>query len=264
MALDPKDPTTDLTRHTHGDDLPEDTTVTVLRNGPEELPIHIPKLTSPKARFGKHIAAVRTFAGSHLIAATAVRGALLIALLLVLLRADGQSAASIGLARAGLSSELLAGFVMIFATITLQIVLAIPLALGLLEKEGARRTAALGTLANQGSILEFALAAIVAAAFEEIAFRGFLTPRLRALVGSWVWAALLMSIVFGLGHIYEGPLAVLQTACLGAWFAGLMLLRRRLEGPIVAHAAFNTIMLILVRVASSSHLIEKLQSLKPH
>ncbi|HEY1956455.1 MAG TPA: CPBP family glutamic-type intramembrane protease [Polyangiaceae bacterium] len=267
--LDRADATSDLTRRTHGDDLPEDTTVTVLRAHAEQtLPVHIPKV-APRAHFDRRLGAVRELAARHLVVAAAARGALVIGLLLLLLRADGQSAASIGLVRAGASRELLAAVWITVGTFFVQIVVAIPIGiigmmLGILNRENEQRTQTLGAIAQQGSIVEFALAAIVAAAFEEIAFRGFLVPRMKTLVRSWVLAVFLVSVIFGAGHVYEGILATIQTAFLGAWFAATMLARRRLIGPITAHAAFNTIMLIVIRVVTTTHIVDRLKTLAPH
>ncbi len=268
--LDRADPTSDLSRRTHSDDLPEDTTVTVLRDHAERtLAVHVPKIRGSHARLGRRVAAVREIAARHLIVAAAGRGALVIALLLLLLRADGQTPRAIGLVREGSGRELLASIWMTAGTFFVQIAIAIPigligLALGILNRENEQRTQTLGVIAQQGSIVEFALAAIVAAAFEEIAFRGFLVPRMKTLVRSWVAAVVLVSVVFGAGHLYEGVLATAQTAFLGAWFATLMLMRRRLVGPIAAHAAFNTIMLVVIRVITTTHLIDRLKALSAH
>jgi membrane protease YdiL (CAAX protease family) len=269
-SLDRTDPASDLARRTHGDDLPEDTTVTVLRDHHAiDLAVRIPKPRVAAHDFGKTIVAIREMSSRHLVTAAAMRGALLIALLLLVLRADGQPVSSLGLARAGLSKEIVASTWITFGAFATTILVAIPVGLvgmaaGVLEKESAQRTETLTMIASQGSILEFALAAIVAAAFEEIAFRGFLTPRMRSLVGSWPLAVVIVSMVFGLGHVYEGPLATVQTAFLGAYFAAMMLVRRRLVGPALAHAAFNTIMLIFVRVVSQTHVLERLKSMSVH
>jgi len=134
---------------------------------------------------------------------------------------------------------------------------------GSIEREASRRTEALGTIANQGSVAEFVAGVLVAAAFEEVAFRAFLTPRVRRLTGSWPWSIALVSVVFGMGHTYEGWLAVVQTAFLGAYFSVVYLARRRLLGPWLAHAAFNTGMFLLLRVLSAPGVLDRLKSMAP-
>jgi membrane protease YdiL (CAAX protease family) len=269
-SLDKGDPVSDLTARTHGDDLPEDTTVTVLADGtPRELAVHIPRVHTSHPGYGRRIVAIRDLSSRHLVVAAALRGALLIALLLLLLRADGQPLAALGIVRAGALKEVLAATWMTAGAFGVQIAVAIPVAMvgvltGIMTKEASQRTETLGMIAGQGSIAEFMVAVVVAAAFEEVAFRGFLTPRVRALAGSWPVAIALVSVAFGLGHVYEGPLAAVQTAFLGAYFSVLMLARRRLLGPTLAHAGFNAVMLLLVRLLLQSGLVERLKELAPH
>ena len=269
-ALDSEDAPSDLSRRTHGDALPEDTTVTVLRDHAKvDVAVHIPKVPGARERFGRRIGALRELSSRHLVVAAAIRGILVIALLLVLLRADGQPVSSLGLVRAGALRELLASIWMTMGAFAVQFIVAIPvgiigMAAGVLAHENEQRTQTLGVIAKQGSVLEFTLAAVFATAFEEIAFRGFLLPRTRRLVGSWPIAVVLVSIVFGAGHLYEGPLATIQTAFLGAYFAAMMLLRRRLVGPIAAHAAFDTVMIVVIRVVMDHHVIERLKALTAH
>jgi membrane protease YdiL (CAAX protease family) len=268
--LDRDDAPSSLARRTHGDELPEDTTVTVLRGHEERvLRVHVPKVRGARERFGRRIAAVRELSARHLVVAAAIRGALIIALLLVLVRADGQTPATLGLVKKGALRELAAATWMTAGAFVVQLVVAIPigligLAAGVLEHENQQRTQSLGLIARQSGVLEFALAAIVATAFEEIAFRGFLLPRARKLVGSWPVAVVIVSVIFGAGHLYEGPLATIQTAFLGAYFAAMMLARRRLVGPMAAHAAFDTIMIVVVRLVMTGHVLERLKALAPH
>ena len=269
-SLDRTGPTSDLSRRTHGDELPEDTTVTVIRDHQTtDLAVHITKPPKKHRDFGSVLNALRDLSSRHIVVAAATRGALVIALLLLILRADGQHVRAIGLVREGVTKEIVASNWITFGAFATTILVAIPvgivgMAAGVLEKEGAQRTETLTLIASQGSIVEFALAAIVAAAFEEIAFRGFLTPRMRTLVKSWPLAVVIVSIVFGLGHIYEGVLATVQTAFLGAYFAAMMLVRGRLVGPALAHASFNTIMLIFVRIVTSTNLLERLKEMTHH
>jgi membrane protease YdiL (CAAX protease family) len=268
--LDRADPVSDLTRRTHGEELPEDTTVTVLRDGAtRELPVRIPEVQHRLRGFGRRVAAIRELSSRHIVVAAATRGVLLIGLILLLLRADGQPVAALGLVREGALRELAAATWMTLGTFAVQFAVAVPVALvgalaGIVNREASQRTEALGVIATQGSVTEFIPAVIAAAAFEEVAFRGFLVPRLRALTGSWPVAIVTMSIVFGLGHVYEGALAVAQTAFLGVYFSAMLLLRRRLLGPIAAHAAFNTAMLLVVRALLTSGVLERLNELVPH
>lgn len=268
--LDRADPVESLTRRTHGDELPEDTTVSVLRGGAvSDLPVHIPRVRDWHRGLGRGAVAVRDLSARHIVVAAAIRGALLIALLLLLVRADGQPLAALGIVRQGALRELAASSWMTLGAFAVQIAVAIPVGIigvltGVMDREASQRSEALGAIAGQGSVAEFVVGIAIAAAFEEVAFRGFLTPRMRTLTGSWPVSIAIVSVVFGLGHTYEGLLAVVQTAFLGAYFSAVLLARRRLLGPTVAHAGFNTAMFLLVRLVIDSGMVDRLKGLAPH
>lgn len=100
-----------------------------------------------------------------------------------------------------------------------------------------------------GSPLEFLLAGvlvIVVAIAEEIIFRGYLILRLQAVTRSNLGAALLSSIIFSLGHGYEGTAGVLTVGFMGLCFALVYLSRKSLVAPMVMHFLqdFSAIVLI--------------------
>lgn len=183
---------------------------------------------------------------------------------------DGQGPAQLGLARAGLGLELLLGIPATLGAYFVQIAAALPLALlaallKLTAKEAAARTEVATALAGTGlSLPVFAAAMVLVTGFEELAFRGFLVPRLRVLVGRWSFAVVLSAILFGMGHFYEGTLAVVQTALLGVYFGLVFLYRGRLPSVMVAHAAFNTLNFAFMLWLQRSGLLEKLSQQLPH
>ena len=86
--------------------------------------------------------------------------------------------------------------------------------------------------------------------YEEMLARGFLLSRCRVLLGG-VWGpVLLSSLLFGLGHMYQGWLGVVQTALIGVVFAHLVLRWGSLWPVILAHGALNTISVALIRSLS--------------
>lgn len=84
--------------------------------------------------------------------------------------------------------------------------------------------------------------------YEEVLARGFLLTRSRTLLGG-VWEPVLFSsILFGIGHMYQGGLGVVQTALVGVVFARLALHWGTLWPVILAHAALNTLSLAVLRL----------------
>ena len=189
----------------------------------------------------------------------------------LLLWRDGQGPAQLGLVREGLGRELLISVPVVFGAYAANIAVSIPIALiGILlkltDKEMvARKEVATGLVEMGISVPVFAAAMVLVAGFEELAFRGFLVPRLKLILGNWPAAVLLSAALFGLGHFYEGTLAVAQTAVLGAYFGFVFVFVRRFRLPSVmlAHAAFNTINFTLMIWLQRSGWLEKIAGQRP-
>ncbi len=76
---------------------------------------------------------------------------------------------------------------------------------------------------------------------EELFYRGFLV----LLLSNWLpfWAAcLVMTLMFGLGHMYQDVNGVVGTAILGAVFLGMYLLTGSLWLSIITHALYDVSM----------------------
>lgn len=104
-----------------------------------------------------------------------------------------------------------------------------------------------GLLTGEVSPIAIAATMLLVGLYEEVLARGFLLARCRALLrGTW-GPVLLSSALFGLGHFYQGWFGVFQTALVGLVFARLALQWGTLWPVIFAHAALNTISLLLLR-----------------
>ncbi len=82
---------------------------------------------------------------------------------------------------------------------------------------------------------------------EEVLFRGYLQKQFsRLLRNRWI-ALVIVSILFGLGHGYEGAQRMLLIAMLGLAFGLLSLLRKSLRPAMMAHTLQDTISGLLLR-----------------
>lgn len=84
----------------------------------------------------------------------------------------------------------------------------------------------------------FAALSVTAGICEELIYRGFLIAYLGAFVGLWM-AVLLSTLVFGLGHAYQGFKGVLKTGGVGLVMAGLYVLTGSLWVPMILHAVVD-------------------------
>jgi membrane protease YdiL (CAAX protease family) len=99
--------------------------------------------------------------------------------------------------------------------------------------------------------LGLAIVWTLAAFGEELVFRGYLMNRVADLGGksrtAWIVSYLVMSVVFGLGHLYQGPSGVIDSVVAGLVFGGLYLaLGRNLWPVILAHGLSDTLALVMV------------------
>jgi membrane protease YdiL (CAAX protease family) len=86
-----------------------------------------------------------------------------------------------------------------------------------------------------GELLLATVLVLVVAFVEETVFRGYLMLRFQALTKSRIAIVLLSSVVFSLGHGYEGSAGVVAVGVLGAVFAVVYLWRGSLVAPITMH-----------------------------
>jgi membrane protease YdiL (CAAX protease family) len=101
------------------------------------------------------------------------------------------------------------------------------------------------------SLMMLALVWILAAFGEEMAYRGYVLERAAALgqhsSSAYITAMVVVSLLFGLGHFYQGPAGVIGSTVSGLLFGVLYLASgRNLWLPILAHGFSDTIGLALV------------------
>ena len=100
------------------------------------------------------------------------------------------------------------------------------------------------------TILGISLVSVVAFT-EEIIFRGYLILRFDAVTSSPKIAVILSTLIFSLGHGYEGTAGVLTVGFLGLVFALTYRWRKSLIAPIVMHFLWDFIGIVLAPLEGS-------------
>jgi membrane protease YdiL (CAAX protease family) len=100
-------------------------------------------------------------------------------------------------------------------------------------------------------LLALAVTWTVAAFGEEMVYRGYLMTRMAELAGggtaAWTASLLLVSVVFGFGHLYQGASGVATTALAGLVTGALYLATgRNLWAAILAHGTMDTVGFLLL------------------
>jgi membrane protease YdiL (CAAX protease family) len=174
---------------------------------------------------------------------------LVILLMVVVMRAHGESPTHLWLGRRPIRGEALFGLGLVPLIFVMAVVLLNSLRLaapGLhdvatnpFEKMAGGSTA---------SAAMFGVVAILAGGVREELQRAFLLNRFEHHLGGATVGVVVLSTAFGLGHAIQGWDAVITTGVLGAFWAIVYLRRRSSVAPIVSHAGFNSLEVLRVAV----------------
>jgi len=85
------------------------------------------------------------------------------------------------------------------------------------------------------------LVCITAGVCEEVVYRGFLLHYFHILPFhlSLTWALVVSSVIFGIGHLYQGIAGAVQTVVIGFVLGAMFLMTGNLLLPIVVHAVMD-------------------------
>jgi uncharacterized protein len=100
---------------------------------------------------------------------------------------------------------------------------------------------------NGSSQLLLALGLVsVVAISEETIFRGYLIQRFGALTGSAAVAIMVSSLIFSLGHGYEGSAGVVTVGLVGMILGVVYVWRKSIVAPVVMHFLLDFVSIILL------------------
>lgn len=175
----------------------------------------------------------------------------LVWLMVTLLRAGGQQPSTLWLGTRPVAGEVVKGIqhVPIVFAIGASLLLTIrALTPDLHNVEVNPFQALAGNTASQAVML--LIVAIVGGGVREELQRAFLLDRFERHLGPAWLGVMLLSVAFGLGHLLQGQDAAIATGAMGAFWAVVYLRRRSSVAPMVSHALFNSLEVLLIIVAS--------------
>lgn len=175
--------------------------------------------------------------------------ALLIALMVALTRARGESVAALWLGerkvwKEGLLGVALVPSILLMVAVVLTSVRVFAPVLHNVQTNPLEQMAT-GGMMNAAA---FGVVGILAGGVREELQRAFMLRRFEYFGGPKV-GVLVLSIAFGLGHVVQGWDAAVTTAALGFVWAVMYLWRRSSIAPIVSHAGFNSIEVLRIAIA---------------
>jgi membrane protease YdiL (CAAX protease family) len=176
----------------------------------------------------------------------------LVALMVALTRAHGESATELWLGHRRVRTEIAVG-VLLIPVVFMGVVLllnTLRLVAPWLHNVPQNPLEQLAGTAADAAM--FALVAIIAGGIREELQRAFLLRRFEQSLGGPTVGVVAVSVAFGLGHYTQGWDAVVTTGTLGAFWAVVYLRRRSSVAPIVSHAGFNTLEILRVALLGSA------------
>ncbi len=91
---------------------------------------------------------------------------------------------------------------------------------------------------SERELATFRALSVTAGICEEIVYRGYLIWAFAALGGIW-WALAGSTVLFSLGHLYQGPKSLVAVSLVGLVLGGLFLLTGALWAPMIVHVAID-------------------------
>jgi membrane protease YdiL (CAAX protease family) len=165
--------------------------------------------------------------------------ALVIGLILLFLRARGESARDVLIGRVRVLREVLVGVAMIpLAFFVVLLILRLVLTYAP-QLHNVLQNPLEDMLRTRSDAFIFAIVVMISGGVREEVQRGFIIHRFGQYLGGGIFGVLFYSTLFGLGHFEQGYDAVLATGVLGAFWGFLYLRRGSIIAPLVSHAGFN-------------------------
>jgi membrane protease YdiL (CAAX protease family) len=176
----------------------------------------------------------------------------LIALMILLARAHGDSAWLLWRGHLSVTREIGAGILLVPVAVMIVALLlgSIRLFAPGLHDVPDNPLESLAAGGPAGAAL-FGVVAIVAGGIREELQRAFLLQRFERHLGGATTGVIVLSLAFGLGHRVQGWDAVIATGVLGLFWAIVYIRRRSSIAPIISHAGFNSIEVLRVAMGGS-------------
>ena len=171
---------------------------------------------------------------------------LLIALMVFITRAHGESVSDMWRGRRPLKPEIVLGILLIPLVFLMVVVLLNVLRLTVPWLHNVETNPLEQLATTPGDAALFAIVAIVAGGVREELQRAFLLRRFELHLGGAMVGVIVLSAAFGLGHVVQGWDAVITTGVLGAFWALVYLRRRSAVAPVISHSGFNSLEILRV------------------
>ena len=182
---------------------------------------------------------------SYVVVLSLADAALVLLLVWLLLRAHAERPVALFVGARGFGGEVLLGIGLVPA-----VLLLVAVTFGILVQiapwlHNVPENPLEALIRSPADAVWFGVVAVVAGGLREEVQRAFILRRFEQHLGGGVIGLVIFSVAFGLGHVVQGWDAVVATGLLGAFWGIVYLKRRSIVAPIVCHAVFNLIEILI-------------------
>ena len=179
----------------------------------------------------------------YVVALSMADSAILVALIVVFLKAHGERPRQILFGDRPIGHEMLAGMPLTVAALAIAVVVLATIQRFVPSLHTVAHNPLQDLVQTPRDIVLFGLVIVVAGGVREEIQRAFLLHRFEGWLGGRTVGLLVVSVAFGSGHLLQGTDAAIATGLLGAFWGVLYLRRRSAVAPMVSHAGFNLLQL---------------------
>jgi membrane protease YdiL (CAAX protease family) len=180
----------------------------------------------------------------YVVGLSLIDAVLLVGLIVLFLRAHGESPRDVLLGRRPPVAEVVYGIPLIAVALTAGIGLLLGIRYLFPWLQTVERNPLEELLTSPRDAWLFAFVVLVAGGIREELQRAFLLHRFEAWLGGGKVGVIVTSAAFGAGHMLQGYDAAIVTGMLGAFWGVVYLRRRSAIAPMVSHAGFNLLQVL--------------------
>jgi membrane protease YdiL (CAAX protease family) len=182
---------------------------------------------------------------TYIVVLSLVDTALLVGLILMFVRAHGESARELFFGGRPIADELWRGAALIFVALLIAAVAMLTIQALAPALHNVEHNPLQDMIKTPAQTALFAIVVVVAGGVREELQRAFLLRRFEQHLGGAAVGVVVASVAFGAGHYVQGADATIATALLGAFWAIVYLRRRSVVAPMVSHSGFNLLEIAL-------------------
>jgi membrane protease YdiL (CAAX protease family) len=170
---------------------------------------------------------------------------ILVGLIILFLYSHGESPRTVLFGRRRVADEIAFGIPLTIVALVIGLALLVAIQRFAPSLHSVQQNPIAGLLTSRRDAWLFALVVLVAGGVREEIQRAFLLHRFEVWLGGRKVGLVITSVAFGAGHLLQGYDAALVICLLGAFWGAVYLRRRSVIAPMVSHAGFDLVEIVL-------------------